>query len=159
LQQELGAEGRVVLTSSTATQTSFQHQESELSLYTQYLVEGIETGAADTNRDGKIFVRELHDYAKVKVQEARPAMKPEILLDREGFNILLSKAPIGDRTLEFRRLVEQAARQGEISSYRLQEIMEVAQRESIEPQQRKSAVFLPMPLDYLICMEMFGNGA
>jgi formylglycine-generating enzyme required for sulfatase activity len=118
LRHELGAEGRVVLTSSTATQTSFQQDETGLSLYTQYLVEGMETGAADTNQDGKIFVHELHEYAKAKVQAARPTMRPEILLDQEGFNILLSKAPLGDRTLEFRRLVEQFASQGEISIYR-----------------------------------------
>ncbi len=127
LRGELGAEGRVVLTSSTATQTSFQQEETGLSLYTQYLIEGVETGAADTDRDGKIFVHELHDYAKAKVQAARPAMKPEILLDQEGFKILLSKAPLGDRTLEFRRLVEQYASQGEISIYR---------RETLQQQQQ-----------------------
>lgn len=128
LRRELGAEGRVVLASSTATQTSFQQDETGLSLYTQYLIEGIETGAADTDRDGKIFVRELHDYAKVKVQAARPTMQPEILLDQQGFDILLSRAPLGDRTLDFRRLVEQAASEGEISSYR-RDILRMQQQE------------------------------
>lgn len=94
LRKELGAEGRVVLTSSTATQTSFQQEEADLSLYTQYLVEGIETGAADADHDGNIFVHDLHDYAKAKVQEAKPNMKPEIILDQEGYKILLSKAPM-----------------------------------------------------------------
>ena len=128
LRQELGGEGRVVLTSSTATQTSFQQESAELSLYTQYLVEGIETGAADGDRDGKIFVRELHDYVKGKVQEAKPNMKPDILLDREGFDILLSKAPRGDRSLDFRRLVEESARGGEISTYR-RDILRLRQQE------------------------------
>ena len=128
LRQELGGEGRVVLTSSTATQTSFQQESAELSLYTQYLVEGIETGAADGDRDGKIFVRELHDYVKGKVQEAKPNMKPDILLDREGFDILLSKAPRGDRTLDFRRLVEESARGGDISPYR-RETLQLKQQE------------------------------
>ncbi|MGF1518462.1 MAG: SUMF1/EgtB/PvdO family nonheme iron enzyme [Nodosilinea sp.] len=128
LRQELGGEGRVVLTSSTATQTSFQQESAELSLYTQYLVEGIETGAADADRDGKIFVRELHDYVKGKVQEAKPNMKPDILLDREGFDILLSKAPRGDRSLDFRRLVEESARGGDISTYR-RETLRLRQRE------------------------------
>ena len=66
LEKELGAEGRVVLTSSTATQTSFQQEDEELSLYTQYLLEGIETGAADKDEDGKIHAHELHEYAKLK---------------------------------------------------------------------------------------------
>lgn len=119
LREELGAEGRVVLTSSDAYEQSFQQDEDgALSLYTQYLVEGIATGAADEDKDGKIHVRELHDYAKKKVQEVKPTMKPDILLDQEGFNILLSKAPVNDPALDFRRLVEPYAKQGKISQYR-----------------------------------------
>lgn len=57
LKKELGAEGRVVLTASTATQTSFEQKDSLLSLYTKYLVEGIETGAADKDKNGRIYVR------------------------------------------------------------------------------------------------------
>lgn len=37
IQKELGAEGRVVLTSSSATQTSFQQEGEELSLYRTHL--------------------------------------------------------------------------------------------------------------------------
>lgn len=111
------AEGRVVLTSSTATQTSFQQEEATLSLYTQYLVEGIETGAADEDRNGIIYVRELHRYAKAKVQQVKPKMKPDIILDREGYNIRLAYAP-RDSEVEYRQLVEQYAIHGEISEYR-----------------------------------------
>jgi hypothetical protein len=94
IKRELGAEGRVVLTSSAATQTSFEQADSSLSLYTQYLVEGIETGAADKDKKGRIYVHELHDYAKSKVREVKPKMEPTIILDKEGFNILLSFAPV-----------------------------------------------------------------
>lgn len=90
------AEGRVVLTSSTATQTSFQQEGEELSLYTKYFIEGIETGAADKNGKGKIYAHELHDYAKAKVQEVKPKQKPDIIIDREGYNILLSQAPVNE---------------------------------------------------------------
>jgi hypothetical protein len=106
-QQQLGAEGRVVLTSSTATQTSFQQEGEELSLYTRYLVDGIETGVADNDRDGKIHTRELHGYAKAKVQEVKPKQTPDIITYKEGFNIVISKAPSNDPELEFRRFVEQ----------------------------------------------------
>ena len=115
LQKELGAEGRVVLTSSTATQTSFQQEGEELSLYTKYLVEGIETGAADQDGDGKIYAQELHNYAKVKVKEVKPKMEPGIIIDREGFNILLSQAPVNDPELDFRRLVEKCVTKGQIT--------------------------------------------
>jgi uncharacterized caspase-like protein len=57
IKKQLGAEGRVVMTSSGATQTSFTQEGATLSLYTQYLVEGIETGAADNDSDGKIHIQ------------------------------------------------------------------------------------------------------
>ena len=114
IKRELGGEGRVVLTSSTATQVSFQQEGATLSLYTQYLVEGIETGAADTDGNGDIYVHELHNYAKSKVQNVKPNMKPDIILDREGFNILLAKAR-KNAEAEYRQIVEKYAKNGEMS--------------------------------------------
>jgi hypothetical protein len=116
VQKQLGGEGRAVLTSSTSTQFSFEQQGSELSVYTRYIVEGIETGAADTDSDGSISIDELHEYAQKKVQEAAPAMKPKIYAVEEGFRIRLAKASIGDPKLRYRKEVEQFASRGEISS-------------------------------------------
>ena len=115
LEQELGAKGRVVLTSSSATQKSFQQTGEELSLYTKYFVEGIETGAARKKEQGKIYASELHKYAKAKVQEAKPKQQPKIITDGEGYDILLSQAPINDPELDFRQLVEKYAARGVIS--------------------------------------------
>jgi branched-chain amino acid transport system substrate-binding protein len=103
---ELGKEGRAVLTSSTSTQYSFDDT------YTRYIVEGLKTGAADRNQDGWISVDELHQYAKEKVQESVPAMKPEIYAIREGYNIQLAKAPTDDPNLKYRQEVEFFAKQG-----------------------------------------------
>ena len=50
LQQD--AEGRVVLTSSTSAQPSFESQKASLGVYTSYLIEGIKTGYADEDGDG-----------------------------------------------------------------------------------------------------------
>ncbi|MBW4434498.1 MAG: caspase family protein [Pelatocladus maniniholoensis HA4357-MV3] len=105
---QLGGEGRAVLTSSTATQVSFEDQGG--GVYTQYLIEGMEKGAADTDNDGVITVAELHEYAKRKVQEAKPAMKPEIYAVREGYTIRLANAPVGDPRLEYRKEVEKCVR-------------------------------------------------
>jgi formylglycine-generating enzyme required for sulfatase activity len=116
IKKELGAEGRVVLTSSGATQTSFAQEGATLSLYTQYLVEGIETGAADTDNDGNIHVQELHTYAKSKVHAVKPNMTPDIILDKEGYNILLTYAPKNPEA-EYRKLVEQYAQNGELSEF------------------------------------------
>jgi hypothetical protein len=115
VQTQLGGEGRAVLTSSTSTQYSFEQQGSDLSVYTRFLVEGMETGAADLDGNGVISIDELHDYAARKVQEAAPAMKPKIYAVEEGFKIRLAKAPIGDPKLSYRKEVERFASRGKIS--------------------------------------------
>ena len=110
VKNQLGGEGRVILTSSTAIQYSFEQQDSALSIYTQYLVEGIETGDADQDRDGFIGVNELHDYAKRRVQEIKPEMNPEIYLAKEGYNkILLAQTLSTDPVLRYSQEVQQLA--------------------------------------------------
>ena len=126
LKSQLEVEGSVVLTSSTSTQKSYEDKEGELSLYTNYIVQGIESGAAESDGDGMISADELHEYAKSHVQSAKPAMKPEIYGIRQGIKIVLSRAKV-DTKLEYRRLVERYAESGEISFVRL-DILEV-QRE------------------------------
>ena len=106
IRNELGGEGRAVLTSSASTQYSFDDT------YTRYIVEGLKTGAADRDQDGWISVDELHQYAKEKVQESVPAMKPEIYAIREGYKIWLAKAPTNDPNLRYRQEVEFWAKQG-----------------------------------------------
>ncbi|WP_238553716.1 caspase, EACC1-associated type [Fortiea contorta] len=115
VKNQLGGEGRAVLTSSTSTQYSFEQEGDDLSIYTRYLVEGIATGAADIDSDGVVSIDELHEYAKGKVQEAAPAMKPEIYAVKEGYKIYLSQAPIEDPKLRYRKEVEHFAIRGMIS--------------------------------------------
>ncbi|MEM6868850.1 MAG: GUN4 domain-containing protein [Cyanobacteria bacterium P01_C01_bin.121] len=110
IQQQLGGEGRAILTSSTATQYSFENPTGELSIYTQYLVEGLRTGAAASDEDGQITVEELHDYAKEKVQEAAPRMKPEIYPVKEGYRIFIAQAAQGDPKRVLRKEVEGRAK-------------------------------------------------
>jgi branched-chain amino acid transport system substrate-binding protein len=76
--KSLGLEGRAVLTSSTDSQPSYEENGSKISVYTRHLVEGLKTGAADLDSDGIILIEELHQYAKERVQELEPRMKPEI---------------------------------------------------------------------------------
>ncbi|WP_208346038.1 caspase family protein, partial [Aetokthonos hydrillicola] len=109
IEQQLGGEGRAVLTSSTSAQVSFEDEGG--GVYTRYLVEGIEKGAAADN-NGMITVASLHEYAKRKVQSAQPAMKPEIFAVKEGYTICLAKAPVGDPELEYRKEVEECVKKG-----------------------------------------------
>ena len=110
--RQLGGKGRIILTSSAATEYSFERQGEELAVYTRYLVEGIRTGAADLDGDGAISVNELHDYVREQVRKAAPAMKPERYVFQEGEKILLARAPIGDPKQEFRKLVKQYSQDG-----------------------------------------------
>jgi formylglycine-generating enzyme required for sulfatase activity len=114
LKPQLEVEGSVVLTSSTSTQKSYEDKEGELSLYTNYIVQGIESGAAESDGDGMISADELHEYAKRHVQSAKPAMKPEIYGIRQGIKILLSRARV-DMKLEYRLLVEKYVENGDVS--------------------------------------------
>ncbi|BAY82870.1 hypothetical protein NIES267_23550 [Calothrix parasitica NIES-267] len=110
LQEHLGGRGRAILTSSSSTQYSFEQEGSELSIYTRYLVEGINTGAADTDGDGQISIDELHEYASEKVRETSPAMTPKFYPMEEGYKILLAKSHQDDPKLQYRKEVELRAK-------------------------------------------------
>ncbi|MFN6567820.1 serine/threonine phosphatase [Dendronalium sp. ChiSLP03b] len=116
VKQQLGGEGRAVLTSSTSTQYSFELPGFDLSIYTHFLVEGIRTGIADRDRDSAVSIDELHEYAREKVQDAAPGkMKPEIYPIREGGKILLAKVRVDDPTLKYRQEVQQRLRDGKFT--------------------------------------------
>ncbi len=91
LQSQLGAEGRVVLMSSDSSELSWGSRVG-LSLYTQYLVEGIE-GEADREGLGEIRIRQLHQYVLDKIQLARSDMRPQILVHSEAYDIIISQNP------------------------------------------------------------------
>jgi hypothetical protein len=118
-------------------QKSFEHEGS--GIYTRFLVEGLETGAADTDGTGTISILELHDYAKEKVQAAKPAMKPEIYSHQEGFNIILTRSPVNDPELEYRREVEKwvKSRRGEISSIGRKALNKLAIKLKLSPEVTK----------------------
>ncbi|MFM2060515.1 MAG: hypothetical protein RLZZ507_185 [Cyanobacteriota bacterium] len=116
INKQLGGKGRAVLTSSSCGEYSFEQRGEELSVYTRYIVEGIETGAADTDNDGMISVDELHEYAFKKVQEAAPAMSPKIYAVEEGYKIKVANAPVGNPKLKYRKEVEKYLRDGKIST-------------------------------------------
>jgi len=71
--------GRVVLTASDSTQFAWEGDkvtgETENSLFTHYLVKGLE-GEADTNGDGRITIDELYDYAYEQIVNITPKQTP-----------------------------------------------------------------------------------
>jgi branched-chain amino acid transport system substrate-binding protein len=107
---QLGGEGRAVLTSSTSIEYSYE------GVYTRFIIEGLETGAADRDQDGVITVDELHEYAKSRVKESGYAMTPQIYAVKEGYKIAIADAPVNDPKLHYRREVEDwISTNGEIS--------------------------------------------
>jgi branched-chain amino acid transport system substrate-binding protein len=109
IQEELGGKGRAILTSSSPIEYSFESDNNDLSIYTKYLVEGIETGAADKDGDQLISVNELHEYASERVKEAAPAMTPKFYLSLEGDEtIYLARSPLAanDPKFKYRKIVE-----------------------------------------------------
>ncbi len=118
IKEQLGGEGRAILTSSTSTQYSFEHEGFDLSLYTHFLHEGLKTGLADLDRDGYISIDELHQYVSEKVQETVPGkMRPEIYPIKEGYKIHLAKVHIDDPNLKYRQEVERNTRNGNFSKF------------------------------------------
>lgn len=109
IQEELGGKGRAILTSSSPIEYSFESEDNGLSIYTKYLVEGIETGAADQDGDQLISVNELHEYASEQVKKAAPAMTPKFYLSLEGEDtIYLARSPLAanDPKFKYRKIVE-----------------------------------------------------
>jgi Caspase domain len=80
LQERFDGRGRVVLTASSAMEYAFEDDElsgtPNPSVFTSALVRGLETGAADRNRDGWVSVDELYDYAFDEVRKITPSQTP-----------------------------------------------------------------------------------
>jgi len=72
--------GRVVMTASDSTQYALEGDQvlsqSNLSLFTHFLLEGLKTGEADTDNDGQISLDEWYDYTYDKVISETPNQIP-----------------------------------------------------------------------------------
>jgi len=105
---QLGGQGRAILSASTSTRYAFEQNDEPLSLYTRFLIRGIETGEADGNDNGFVTVSELHEYACRGVQAAQPAMQPGIYLGGGGGAIRVAGVPIGDPSARYAKEVQQS---------------------------------------------------
>lgn len=98
-----GGYGRVILTASDSTQFAWEGDkvigETDNSLFTHYLVEGLE-GEADLDGDGRITVDELYDYAYAKVKVATPRQTPSKFSSmQQGEIVLRQKMRVEDMKL------------------------------------------------------------
>lgn len=81
------ASGVAVLTASGETEISFEDAESaeiRPSYFTDALITGVSSGAADLNRDGRITVDELYEYVYGRVVDGPSPQRPRRLGMGEG---------------------------------------------------------------------------
>ncbi|MEO7841853.1 MAG: caspase family protein [Anaerolineales bacterium] len=87
--------GRIILTASDSTQFAWEGDkvigETDNSLFTHYLVEGLES-EADLDGDGRITVDELYDYVYEKVKLATPKQTPSKFSSRQQGEIVLRQS-------------------------------------------------------------------
>ena len=117
------AKGSIILTSSSSTESSYG-DPTQMSFYTRYFVQGIESGRADRDANGHLSINELHNYVKDRLQIEKAAMNPQIFfLKEDGFyNAPLIKVPIADPRQAYRKKVRtyidsEVERQGEFDRY------------------------------------------
>ena len=78
--EQLEGQGRIVLTASDALQYSFEggHVQGEgiRSVFTRFLVRGLETGEADLDHDGSFSLDEVYEYVYGRVADEQPEQRP-----------------------------------------------------------------------------------
>ena len=105
---ELKAEGRVILASSSASESSYQAVDG-FSLYTHYLLEGMMGAALPQEKRGEwIVARDLHGYAERRFEvEHQGGVSPKIIVARdEGYELPLVKAPKADPKVAYQLEVD-----------------------------------------------------
>lgn len=89
--------GRVVLTATDALQYAWEGDEilgdSETSIFTRYLIRGIETGEADLNENGFISLDELYDYVYEQVVQRTSKQTPGKWSYKQKGDIIIAHNP------------------------------------------------------------------
>ena len=89
LKERFQGRGRVVITASSAMEYAFEagqltSESGQPSVFTAAVVQGLQTGEADRDGDGRISVDDLYDYVFEKVRQATPNQSPGIFSDVQG---------------------------------------------------------------------------
>src|SRR5512147_2768006 len=89
--------GRVVLTATDATQYAWEGDkiigEADNSVFTHYLVQGLQTGEADVDADGRITLDELYDYVYAQVVAKTPKQTPGKWSYKQQGEIVIARNP------------------------------------------------------------------
>lgn len=88
--------GRVVLTATDAVQFAWEGdqlpEQVEGSLFTHFLVQGLELGDADLNGDGHISLDELYDYAYKQVVQRSSKQTPQRFAEAQTGQFVIARS-------------------------------------------------------------------
>jgi hypothetical protein len=89
--------GRVVLTATDSTQYAWEGDQligqAENSVFTHYLIQGLRTGEADADGDGRVTLDELYNYVYEQVVDKSPLQTPGKWSYRQQGEIVIAKNP------------------------------------------------------------------
>jgi hypothetical protein len=99
--EQLAGRGRVIITSSGAMEYAFEGNDDPVrtgdalpgSVFTNTLVRGLRTGAADLNHDGVVDIEELYDYLAEEVIRAVPYQRPHMTSSLSG-KLIFARVPV-----------------------------------------------------------------
>lgn len=77
MQQSLAQEGQKILTDRPYKPYLFRQDTSELSIYTRFLVEGIEKTIVDKDEDAYFYIDDLYEYISKKFEGTVPTIIPK----------------------------------------------------------------------------------
>lgn len=90
---------RIILTATDAMQYAWNRDtgditgEADHSLFTKYLIDGITTGKADRDGDGKITIDELFSYVHERVVKTFPQQNPKKIAYHADDTLIFAKNP------------------------------------------------------------------
>ncbi|TYK53114.1 molecular chaperone DnaK [Actinomadura decatromicini] len=96
--QPFTGRGRVVMTSSTSLQYSFEgeqrsRREFDPALFTAAVIHGLKSGEADLDGDGFVAVEELYSFVHDRVKQAEPRQTPTLSVNSAEGSIYLARSP------------------------------------------------------------------
>ncbi len=89
--------GRVVMTASDSTQYALEGDQvigdTNLSLFTHFLLEGLKTGGADLDNDGHVSLDEWYDYTYTRVIAETPRQVPHKWSYNQQGDVVIARNP------------------------------------------------------------------
>lgn len=87
--------GTAIVTATTSVQVAGEREfdGTVQSVFTRCLIEGIESGAADSTGNGTITLGELFDYIKERMRGEAPGQTPHVLSLGSGGSMALARSP------------------------------------------------------------------